>query len=182
MRCGDWIRRRIGDHPRCLLAARSRIPPRGGDTSGPAKPVPRYLWTGTSRAGDSAWSGSMCAEHKVPNSCSGSCNWLLICSVRRRLHRLLCGVFVRHVGMQRQCRRPCRIPFSPVPHKEHPLATRWRLIVLRLLDRRSLPSHCPRCSRPPRGTIRAPTDHAGWGLARWPTSSSGASGAPSVFR
>src|SRR5690606_7277972 len=26
-------------------------PPQGGDTSGPAKPVPRYLWTETLRAG-----------------------------------------------------------------------------------------------------------------------------------
>ncbi|WHZ09808.1 MAG: hypothetical protein OJF60_000247 [Burkholderiaceae bacterium] len=29
------------NHPRCLLASRSRIPPPGGNTSGPAKPDPR---------------------------------------------------------------------------------------------------------------------------------------------
>src|SRR5829696_5505184 len=29
------------DHPRCLLTSCSRLPPQGGNTSGPAKPVPR---------------------------------------------------------------------------------------------------------------------------------------------
>ena len=37
-------------HPRRLLAARSRIPPQGGDTCGPAKPVPRCHWGGLWRA------------------------------------------------------------------------------------------------------------------------------------
>jgi ABC transporter substrate binding protein (PQQ-dependent alcohol dehydrogenase system) len=36
--------------PRCLLAARSRIPPQGDAPSGPAKPVPREPWTGMWRS------------------------------------------------------------------------------------------------------------------------------------
>jgi len=32
--------------PRLLLTSCSRIPPEGGNASGPAKPVPRHFWKG----------------------------------------------------------------------------------------------------------------------------------------
>lgn len=44
--------------PRCLLAARSRLPPQGGAPCGPAKPVPREPWAGLWRSVALALAGS----------------------------------------------------------------------------------------------------------------------------